>query len=410
MILNNRRIRNAVAGGAGAFVSWLFFIEPLIAPRLGHFGGVTSALLFTDALFGALAGAGIGLALGAVEGLVDRSWRRAGRDGLTTAAIGLVGGAVGLVVAELVYQPLAFLCFIGRAVGWGVFGAILGLAAGVTRRSWRGARNAALGGLIGGAVGGFMFDLVGAVVVTISGQDGLSRGVALTILGACLGFWIAALERALAPALLKIISGRMEGKEYVLDKPLLNVGSAEQADVAIYGDPALLPRHATLHWQNEVYVLQAAAGAVVTINGQPVQRQALQPEDQLVFGRTRAIFRQKEKQPGARPVSPRPGLPVAPVASATGQVVHLVDVQSGRRIALSADVIRIGREADNDFVLDDPSVSGHHALVQRQNAQFVIHDQGSRNGVYVNGRLINGPNLIRPGWQVQLGDRVLRVE
>lgn len=32
---------------------------------------------------------------------------------------GLVGGVIGLIIGELVYQPLAWLCFVGRALAWG---------------------------------------------------------------------------------------------------------------------------------------------------------------------------------------------------------------------------------------------------------------------------------------------------
>ena len=61
--------------------------------------------------------------------------------------------AIGLVIGELVYQPLQCLCFVGRGIAWGVFGAFLGIAEGIIRRSWRGLRSATIGGLIGGVLG-----------------------------------------------------------------------------------------------------------------------------------------------------------------------------------------------------------------------------------------------------------------
>lgn len=406
MLLQNRHLRSALAGGVGGFLGWLLLIEPFVAPRLDgaqDFG----AVLVLDAFFGAIVGLFIGAALGGAEGVADRAWGAARRGALIGGLTGLVGGMIGVVIGELVYQPLAWLWFVGRALAWGVFGVILGASMGLIRRSWQGVRHGALGGLIGGAAGGFLFDLVAVVVVTLTGFDGLSRGVALTVLGACIGFWIAAVERALAPALLKVISGRQEGKEFLLDKPLLTLGSAERADIALYGDPAIRPQHALLRWQQEVFVIEVQPGAEVTVNGQPVSRQALQHEDQLVFGRTRCIFRQKARQPATRGAAPV--LSVAPVPASNG-ILHLVELRTGRRYALDAATTRIGRDPDNTIVVDDVTISGQHAVIQREAGRYVVHDLGARNGVYVNGRRISGMNLIRSGWQLQLGDCVFRIE
>jgi len=49
-----------------------------------------------------------------------------------------------------------------------------------------------------------------------------------------------------------------------------------------------------------------------------------------------------------------------------------------------AAVIRIGRDADNDIVLDDPRVSGHHARLIISGSQTLIQDAGSSNGTFVN--------------------------
>lgn len=414
MLLQNRHLRNALTGGLGGFLGWLLLIEPFVAPQLDG-TQVFSMVLVIDAFFGAIVGVFIGAALGGAEGVADRAWGAARRGALIGGLTGLVGGVIGVVIGELVYQPLAWLCFVGRALAWGVFGVILGVSMGLIRRSWNGVRHGALGGLIGGAVGGFLFDLVAVVVVALTGFDGLSRGVALTVLGACIGFWIAAVERALAPALLKVISGRQEGKEFLLDKPQLTLGSAERADIALYGDPAIRAQHALVRWQQEVFVIEAQPDAGVAINGQPVVRQVLQHEDQVVIGRTRCIFRQKVRQPVTRAAVIAPRTPAAPTvapppALANNGVLHLVEARTGRRYALTAATTRIGRNPGNEVVLDDVTVSGQHAVIQREAGRYVVHDLGGRNGVYVNGRRISGMNLIRSGWQLQLGDCVFRIE
>jgi pSer/pThr/pTyr-binding forkhead associated (FHA) protein len=52
--------------------------------------------------------------------------------------------------------------------------------------------------------------------------------------------------------------------------------------------------------------------------------------------------------------------------------------------AAEPTVIRIGRTADNDVVLDDPRVSGHHARLVVAGSRTLIEDLGSSNGTFLN--------------------------
>jgi len=47
--------------------------------------------------------------------------------------------------------------------------------------------------------------------------------------------------------------------------------------------------------------------------------------------------------------------------------------------------ISLGRGPDNDVVLDDPSISGAHAIIQNLGGIFQVTDLGSTNGTFVNG-------------------------
>ncbi|MDR0536693.1 MAG: FHA domain-containing protein [Tannerellaceae bacterium] len=48
--------------------------------------------------------------------------------------------------------------------------------------------------------------------------------------------------------------------------------------------------------------------------------------------------------------------------------------------------IKIGKAKDNDFVVDAPSVSRHHALLKRdENGSLFLEDLSSTNGTFVNG-------------------------
>ena len=51
-------------------------------------------------------------------------------------------------------------------------------------------------------------------------------------------------------------------------------------------------------------------------------------------------------------------------------------------------VTRIGRETDNDVVLDDHATSRRHAQIQFQEGKYVLTDLGSANGTLVNDQRV----------------------
>lgn len=62
------------------------------------------------------------------------------------------------------------------------------------------------------------------------------------------------------------------------------------------------------------------------------------------------------------------------------------DSESTQIIALEQDVITLGRAGSSDILLDqDPSVSRHHARIQRDGTHYLLFDQSSTLGVFVNG-------------------------
>ena len=69
----------------------------------------------------------------------------------------------------------------------------------------------------------------------------------------------------------------------------------------------------------------------------------------------------------------------------------------------------IGRESANDVVLNDSSVSRRHAKIIFNGCDFAVVDQGSMNGVAVNGVKITGPAVIKDGDKLSLGGVLITV-
>ncbi len=73
------------------------------------------------------------------------------------------------------------------------------------------------------------------------------------------------------------------------------------------------------------------------------------------------------------------------------------------------DAVVLGRSPEADIVLDDPYASEFHLRLVTQDGRLVLHDLGSTNGTYVNGRRVNAPIDLNKGDAVQVGKTVLEV-
>ncbi len=59
-----------------------------------------------------------------------------------------------------------------------------------------------------------------------------------------------------------------------------------------------------------------------------------------------------------------------------------------RRVPLSAEPLAIGRDTENDLVLDDRRVSRRHAEIRLRLGRYTLYDLQSTNGTFVNGRRV----------------------
>lgn len=70
---------------------------------------------------------------------------------------------------------------------------------------------------------------------------------------------------------------------------------------------------------------------------------------------------------------------------------------------------RVGRNADNELVLDEDGVSRHHATLWQESGRLVVTDAKSKNGTFLNGQLA-ARGEIAPGDVVAFGPVELRCE
>jgi len=96
----------------------------------------------------------------------------------------------------------------------------------------------------------------------------------------------------------------------------------------------------------------------------------------------------------------------SPLAAVAGEEACLVIRSGGGRAGetypLRGRRVAIGRHPAADIFLDDVTVSRNHAVVVREGDDWVIVDEGSLNGTYVNRRRQDRA-VLHDGDQIQVG-------
>jgi pSer/pThr/pTyr-binding forkhead associated (FHA) protein len=64
-----------------------------------------------------------------------------------------------------------------------------------------------------------------------------------------------------------------------------------------------------------------------------------------------------------------------------------------KEIPFDKDAISVGRKPDNDVVVDNPAISGHHCKIAKNGDVYVLEDLDSTNGTYVNEKRVQKADL-----------------
>lgn len=77
----------------------------------------------------------------------------------------------------------------------------------------------------------------------------------------------------------------------------------------------------------------------------------------------------------------------------------------GKRFEINEEQVEVtlGRSPDCDLPLNDQNISRRHCLIKRNWHAFTAQDLGSKNGVIVNGKRIEGQYNLKDGDDIQIG-------
>jgi hypothetical protein len=277
-------------------------------------GGWTGVMLFP------LTAVLVALAMLVAEGISSRNWIR-------MVDRVMVGSLLTLVFSFLSFIPAAIFLFIGQLVieatstdwttvadmpavtfvlfaacrsgAWAAIGAGLGLGMNLARATKAQLRNSVIGGALGGALGGVFFDPIDRFFKESSVFAGaeLSRVVGLVAVGLSVGFFVALVDQLAREAWLRVRTGPLAGKSFVLYKTPTSLGSSPRNDVYLFKDAQIDPEHAVIHRVGNRYEIEDRGSRVGTkLGGQTVRRERLSSGDQIVLGATVLEFEERAKQ------------------------------------------------------------------------------------------------------------------
>jgi hypothetical protein len=84
---------------------------------------------------------------------------------------------------------------------------------------------------------------------------------------------------------------------------------------------------------------------------------------------------------------------------------------TGDVVKLKSGITTIGRSSDNIIMLSkDKEISRHHALIIQESGRFVVQDQNSLNGTFVNDEQVTSPRYLEDGDVILVGVSTFRYE
>jgi hypothetical protein len=262
---------------------------------------------------------GITIVLVAVDSGLTRSWPKVGKAfliGIPTALVaslilGLLANAFyqswietilnDLFEAGLSFQDEGFIDafnnrnHLGRGIAWSLLGLAAGLGVGVSTLAGKRILVTSIGGLIGGFLGGFLFDFFTG--------EATAQIIGLIVTGVAIGLGIGLIEQAAKTSWLEIVQGGMAGKQFILYKPTVSLGSSPPADVTLIKDPAIPAFAAEISRRGGAVTLTSLdAGRPVVVNGAAVTKTTLAEGASIELGATVVRYRERSKKEVTAPI------------------------------------------------------------------------------------------------------------
>lgn len=470
----------AFMGGLAAFAAWAI-TEPFKPAAF------TSSWTSFELRLIVTLGIMVGITLGGIGGWIQGSRVHLIRGVILGAIFGAIGAVTGYTIGGNIVAVTFGPNFLGRGglspgeilariIALTPVGLLLGAGIGFSTLNWRRAMQGAIGGTIAAFAGGAVFDILSSTLApftvgmnaAVSGTTvetgAFGRALYCLLIGFGVGLFIGIVELISKVAWVRLVLGRNEGKEWVVDSPHFVIGRSETASLPLFGDPAVAANHATIVRQQGSYFLFDGGSPIGTyVNGQRVQQVPLFHGAEIGIAGYRLQFLMKvgsapqkaaealraqqaygsypspmaapqpvpyggataAMQPAPMPTQAMPSTPqptqVVPAYSPPQptQMVPAMPMESFTLVAVSGPMagqrfpivgpLEIGREGMGVSVAFDTSASRKHASVNPMVGGVQLTDLGSTNGTFVNDQRVPSA-ILRKGDTFRIGVTTFQVE
>ena len=191
---------------------------------------------------------------------------------LAALLVGTIGGLIGGVIAEALYDWRQFLVF--YILGWTITGLLVGASLGafdvvslfVRQENIRGVLRKFINGIMGGTVGGLLGGIL-SFLLRVAWNRMFQNvdsellwspsAMGFVALGICIGLMIGLAQVMFRETWIKIEAGLRAG-ELILAKPEITIGRAEGCDIGLFGDASIERLHARIRLETGGYMLADA--------------------------------------------------------------------------------------------------------------------------------------------------------
>jgi hypothetical protein len=250
-----------------------------------------------------LCGMMIAMCLAIAEPLTQHKKKAAFINGSIGAVAGLAGGAAAAYLSSRFFSgssvedgsPLHSPLVTNAAI-WGLLGLFLGIGSGIAARSPKKIAVGMLGGLLGGIIGGALFH---PIQTAANNSEAIGKLVALVAIGVVAGLATGWLENVIKAGWLKVTTGIIAGKQFILYRNPTYIGSSPDCQIYLFKDTQVGKRHAAIHLlPGGIEIEDLPLGVPTLINGKPLARARLKNGEQIQVGNTAFEFHEKRPSSG----------------------------------------------------------------------------------------------------------------
>ena len=204
-------------------------------------------------------------------------------------------------------------------------------------------------------------------------------------------------------------AGTKSGETVNIGEGTFTIGRSANNDLVV-DDPTVSRFHARITVDNGRYNIEDLNSASGTrVNGQKVTSGSVQPGSAIKLGNTEVVLNGRSRHQDRFPsegVAEIDDMGETKMVGGSSSVHAWLAVTEGpgegRTFNLNNTTNTIGRDAGNDFSIDDPYMSRHQAMLRMEEGRIRLFDLGSNSGTKVNGKEISGrkiesENLVKVG-------------